>query len=72
MSSVVRLAGFFFLAVTILSISFLIVDMAVYDTSEKKRVPAYCDRVVIRDSFDGSGSATSTSLTHPAQATVVR
>lgn len=57
---------------TILSIDFFIVDMAVYDTSEKKRVPAYCDRVVFRDSFDGSGSATSTSLTHPAQVTVVR
>jgi len=62
----------FFLAVTILILAFVFVDIAVYDTSEKKRVPAYCDRVVFRDSFDGSGSATSTSLTHPAQATVVR
>ncbi|KAG0573387.1 hypothetical protein KC19_VG174200 [Ceratodon purpureus] len=44
----------------------------VYDTSEKRRVPAYCDRVVFRDSFDGSASATSTSLTHPSQATVVK
>uniref|UniRef100_A0A7I4BC76 Inositol polyphosphate-related phosphatase domain-containing protein n=1 Tax=Physcomitrium patens TaxID=3218 RepID=A0A7I4BC76_PHYPA len=44
----------------------------VYDTSEKKRVPAYCDRVVFRDSFDGSVSATSTSLTNPAQATSIR
>lgn len=62
----------FILPVAILSVSFMIVDMAVYDTSEKKRVPAYCDRVVFRDSFDGSASATSTSLTYPAQATVVR
>ena len=57
---------------TILSIGFVIIYMAVYDTSEKKRVPAYCDRVVYRDSFDGSSTATATSLTHPAQITVVR
>lgn len=64
--------GFIFPTVTILTTAFLIVDLAVYDTSEKKRIPAYCDRVVFRDSFDGSVSPTSTSLTHPAQATVVR
>jgi hypothetical protein len=66
------LLAFILPTVTILSIAFVVVDVAVYDTSEKKRVPAYCDRVVFRDSFDGSSSATTTSLAHPAQATVVR
>jgi hypothetical protein len=43
---------------------------AAYDTSEKKRVPAYCDRVVFRDSFDGNGVVQASKLSHPAKVSV--
>ncbi|CAM6046137.1 unnamed protein product [Sphagnum compactum] len=41
-----------------------------YDTSEKKRVPAYCDRVVFRDSFDGNDVVQASKLSHPAKVSV--
>jgi hypothetical protein len=46
-----------------------------YDTSEKKRIPAYCDRVVFRDSFSSAIELSCPSilgLTRPCKASVVR
>jgi hypothetical protein len=46
----------------------------VYDTSEKRRVPAYCDRVIFRDSIDGNDAAAAAAepikLSRPAKVTV--
>lgn len=48
--------------------------MTVYDTSEKRRVPAYCDRVIFRDSIDGNDAAAAAAepikLSQPAKVTV--
>ena len=35
-------------------------------------MPAYCDRVVFRDSFDGSNTAMASRLMRPAKVTVIR
>lgn len=45
---------------------------AAYDTSEKKRVPAYCDRVIFRDSFGSNDAAHSSRLLRPAKVTAAR